>query len=69
MENILITDADFKHTLSAVRSLSREGFKIFVAARKNNSFCLNSRYCHKEIVLPGYSEKNFKSECMVTRRP
>lgn len=62
MENILITDSDFKHTLSAVRSLGREGFKIFVAARKKNSFCLNSKFCHKEIVLPGYSEKNFKSE-------
>ncbi|MCK5055401.1 MAG: ATP-grasp domain-containing protein [Candidatus Aminicenantes bacterium] len=64
MDNILITDSDYKHALGAVRSLGRENHKIFVVARKKNSFCSKSKYCHKEIVLPGYTEKSFKEELL-----
>jgi hypothetical protein len=34
---ILITDADYKHTLAAVRSLGKAGFFVIAMAQNNNA--------------------------------
>jgi len=49
---VLITDAGYKHTLAAVRSLGKAGF--FVVAMGSNRFSQSffSRYCNKKLICP-----------------
>lgn len=49
---VLITDADFKHTLSAVRSLGKKGIYVIAGSsfKYSQSFC--SKYCSGKVVYP-----------------
>lgn len=49
---ILITDAGYKHTLGAVRSLGKAGFFVIAMASDKNAQSFFSRYCHEKLICP-----------------
>lgn len=49
---VLITDAGYKHTLAAVRSLGKAGFFVIVMGSNRFSQSFFSRYCNKKLICP-----------------
>jgi len=49
---ILITDAGYKHTLGAIRSLGRRGYYIVAGASSKYAQSFYSRYCRERVVYP-----------------
>lgn len=57
---VLITDAGYKHTLGAVRSLGKAGFYVIVMGSNRHSQAFLSRYCSKKLICPDpRNEKEF----------
>lgn len=57
--NILVTDANYKHTLGIVRYLGLSNFNPYVLSFKKGSLSASSKYCAGEIVLVNYSHQGF----------
>jgi predicted ATP-grasp superfamily ATP-dependent carboligase len=58
--NILVTDAEYKHSLGIVRSLGQDGIKPFVLSFNKNSLSSYSKYANDEIVInSNYTEDEF----------
>lgn len=51
-KKVLITDAGYKHTLAAVRSLGKAGFFVIVMSSNRFSQSFFSRYCNKKLICP-----------------
>jgi predicted ATP-grasp superfamily ATP-dependent carboligase len=49
---VLVTDADQRAALAAVRSLGRAGYRVIVGGPRRRSLAGASRYCSERIVLP-----------------
>lgn len=49
---VLITDAGYKHTLGAVRSLGKAGFFVIAMASNKNAQSFFSRYCNEKLICP-----------------
>jgi predicted ATP-grasp superfamily ATP-dependent carboligase len=60
--NILLTDADFKHSLGLIRNLGENGHRTYVISLKKYSLCNHSKYCAGEIIVSNYSSENFEKE-------
>ena len=56
--NILITDADFKHTLGIVRSIGKR-YSVFVLSFHRHSLSSFSRFCKGELIIPNYDKPDF----------
>ena len=50
--SILVTDADERAALAAVRSLGRAGHRVHVCGVRERSLAASSRYCHVAAVAP-----------------
>lgn len=48
--NIIITNADFKHTLAAVKSLGKRGIEVTAASHNRKSLSFYSKYCRHRII-------------------
>jgi len=51
--NILITDANYKHSLGILRSLGKKGIKAHVLSKQKKSLCSYSTFCKSELVFDG----------------
>jgi len=49
---VFITDADYKHTLGAVRSLGKRGIYVIAGSSYKRSQSFYSNYCKKRVVYP-----------------
>ena len=49
---VLITDADYKHTLGAVRALGQKGIYVIAGSSSKRSQSFYSKYCKKRVVYP-----------------
>lgn len=49
---ILITDAGYKHTLGAVRSLGKAGFFVIAMASNKKAQSFFSRFCNEKLICP-----------------
>ncbi len=49
---ILITDANYKHTLGAVRSLGKAGFLVVAMSSNKKAQSFYSRYCYEKLICP-----------------
>lgn len=57
---VLITDAGYKHTLGAVRSLGKAGFFIIAMSPSKIAQSFFSRYCNEKLICPNpKNEKQF----------
>jgi len=58
---VLVTDADQKHALAAVRALGREKVDVHAGATTRHALAFLSRYCHQKVIYPSptTSEKEF----------
>ncbi len=57
---VLITDAGYKHTLGAVRSLGKAGYYIIAMDSHKNAQSFFSRYCNEKVIGPNpKKEKEF----------
>lgn len=52
LQKVFITDAGYKHTLGAVRSLGRRGFYVIAGAPSKRALSFYSRYCKECVVYP-----------------
>lgn len=52
MIKVLITDAGYKHTLGAVRSLGKNGYYVIAGATNIHSLCFYSKYCMEKLIYP-----------------
>ena len=60
MNNVIITDASYKHTLGIVRALGKVGINPFVVSHKKYSLSGLSKYAKGEVILKkDYSEFEF----------
>jgi len=50
--NVLITDAEYKHTLGAVRSLGKAGYYVIAMSSDKRAQSFLSRYCNKKLICP-----------------
>lgn len=49
---VLVTDADYKHTLGAVRSLGKRNIYVICGSSFNYAQCFYSKYCKKRVIYP-----------------
>jgi predicted ATP-grasp superfamily ATP-dependent carboligase len=49
---IFVTDADYKHTLAAIRSLGRKGHYIIVGSSSHSALSFHSRFCNERLIYP-----------------
>jgi predicted ATP-grasp superfamily ATP-dependent carboligase len=49
---VFITDADYKHTLGAVRTLGKRGIYVIAGSSSKRSQSFYSNYCKKRVVYP-----------------
>lgn len=49
---IFVTDANYKHSLAAVRSLGQKGFEITAGASYKNAQAFFSKYCKTQVIYP-----------------
>jgi len=49
---ILLTDAGYKHTLGAVRTLGKRGFYVMAGSASRHSISFYSKYCREKVVYP-----------------
>lgn len=54
---IFITDAGYKHTLGAVRSLGKKGYYIIAGSQHKHSVSFFSKYCKESIIYPNPREE------------
>ncbi len=61
--NILLTDAESKHTLGITRLLGKYGYNVFALAVKNR-FCISkySKYCTKVLYSCNYDDESLESQ-------
>ena len=52
MIKVLITDATYKHTLGAIRSLGERGIYVIAGASSKYAQSFYSRYCSEELIYP-----------------
>ncbi len=57
MQKIFITDAGYKHTLGAVRSLGKKGFYIIGGSQHKHSVSFYSKYCKESVIYPNPREE------------
>jgi predicted ATP-grasp superfamily ATP-dependent carboligase len=61
--NVLVTDAEYKLTLGAIRSLGRRGVRVVAAATTPRAEGFRSRYCAETVVYaPHRDEEEFVSD-------
>jgi len=58
---ILVTDGQYKHTLSIVRSLGKKGHEVTVLARSPKDIAACSRYCSEIAYVSGTGPEGFAS--------
>jgi predicted ATP-grasp superfamily ATP-dependent carboligase len=57
---ILLTDARYKHTLGAVRTLGKRGIYVIAGSSDRHSLSFYSKYCREKVVYPSpRDEKKF----------
>jgi len=61
--NILVTDAEYKHSLGIVRRLGIDGYEVYALAKKKYSLCGLSRYCADELVLEEFNIETLIQLC------
>jgi len=49
---VLVTDADQKHALAAVRALGRENVEVHAGAATRRALSFFSRYCRRKVIYP-----------------
>jgi len=49
---ILLTDASYKHTLGAVRTLGKRGIYVIAGSSDRHSLSFYSKYCREKVVYP-----------------
>ena len=49
---VFITDADFKHALSALRSLGKKGIYVIAGSSVKHSQSFYSKYCKEKVIYP-----------------
>lgn len=52
MQKVFITDAGYKHTLGAVRSLGKKGFYVIAGAPGKHAQSFYSKYCNESVIYP-----------------
>ena len=52
LQKIFITDAGYKHTLGAVRSLGKKGFYVIAGAPGKRAQSFYSKYCSEYVIYP-----------------
>jgi len=52
---VIITNAEYKHTLAAVRSMGKKGVDVFAASNTKHALSFYSKYCRKSLM---YSNPN-----------
>lgn len=52
MPKVFITDAGYKHTLGAVRSLGKKGFYVIAGASEKHALSFYSKYCNECVIYP-----------------
>ncbi|WFN37407.1 ATP-grasp domain-containing protein [Methanomicrobium antiquum] len=52
MIKVLITDAQYKHTLGAVRNLNKKGYYIIAGSQSKNALSFFSKYCNEKLIYP-----------------
>jgi len=52
LQKVFITDASYKHTLGAVRSLGRKGFYVIAGAPGKHAQSFHSKYCSEPVIYP-----------------
>ena len=59
---VLLTDANYKHTLGAVRTLGKRGFHVIAGSTSRHSISFYSKYCQERVIYPSpRNEKEFVS--------
>lgn len=57
---VFVTDANYKHTLGAVRSLGQKGIYVIAGASSKHSIAFYSKYCKERVIYPDpRDEKEF----------
>jgi len=51
IKNVLVTDANYKHTLGIVRQLGKKGFNVYVLSFRKFSLSSFSKFCKKELII------------------
>ena len=59
MNNILVMDGVYKHTLGIVRALGKEGNASYVLSNKSGSLASKSKYCKGEVVVDSLNNDTF----------
>jgi len=52
LQKVFITDAGYKHTLGAVRSLGKKGFYVIAGAPGKHAQSFYSKYCNESVIYP-----------------
>lgn len=52
MMKVFVTDASYKHTLGAVRSLGSKGIYVIAGSTSSHSLSFYSKYCSEHVVYP-----------------
>lgn len=52
LQRVFITDAGYKHTLGAVRSLGKKGFYVIAGASGEHAQSFYSKYCNEQVIYP-----------------
>ncbi|MDD1673216.1 MAG: hypothetical protein LUP99_02270, partial [Methanomicrobiales archaeon] len=50
--NILVTDAEYKHTLAAVRSLGSKGHYVIAGSTSPSALSFHSKFCNERLLYP-----------------
>jgi predicted ATP-grasp superfamily ATP-dependent carboligase len=58
MTKVFVTDARYKHTLGAIRSLGKEKFYIIAGSSHRKSQCFYSKFCRERVLYPDPSNEN-----------
>ena len=54
---VLVTDAGFKHSLAAIRSLGRRGIEVIAVSSNKYSLSFHSIYCKKKFICSDFSDE------------
>jgi predicted ATP-grasp superfamily ATP-dependent carboligase len=54
---VFLTDASYKHTLGAMRSLGSKGFYVAAGSESKLSQCFYSKYCSRALLYPSPQKK------------
>ncbi|HBI72884.1 MAG TPA: carboxylate--amine ligase [Lachnospiraceae bacterium] len=57
---VMVTNAEYKHTLAAVRSMGKKGVDVFAASNSKRALSFYSRYCRRRFLYSNpIDERNF----------